>query len=317
MTSKRPKKTFHLLFHARGGGKGLKINYVMAEATPAKITSKIEPPGSPRGRIFQKVLGSGQTIKPQQRGEPDQSEEEKVSYLSSLLEKPGAFLLRFGRVLDQTDLAFFSGSSDYEVQFRVRQLARDLVPENRRQRTSNRRYQCMKELMKKTDYFSQDEMRQRSPLLFQQYVGQYMTEEEKAELDGGRTSDMTLSSFIMTRMRLDERRERERRQREREEEVLEEEDSSSGEESEAEEATEESKREMRREFLQAMQLSFRRGEDAGFDYSSVDHDERYDSVETQQQDGEDAYFDAEEPEWCTEREQSSPDTHEEDMDAER
>ena len=291
----------------------------MAEATPA-TRYKIEPPGSPRGRIFQKVLGSGLTIKPQQKGEPDLSEEETVSYLSFLLEKPGVFLMRFGRVLDQTDLAFFSGSSDYEVQFRVRHLASDLVPENRRQRTSNRRYQCMKELMEKTDYFSQDEMRTRNPLLFQQYVGQYMTEEELAEFDGGRTSDMTLSSFIMTRMRLDERRERERRQREREEEVVEEEDSSSGEESErerVEDASEETKKEMRREFLQAMQLSFLRGEDAGFDYSSVDHDELYDSVETQQQDGEDAYFDAEEPEWCTDGKQSPPDTHEEDMDAER
>lgn len=291
----------------------------MAEALPSG-SSEISPPGSPRGRIFQKVVGSELTIKPQQRGEPDLTEEEKVAYLSSLLSsKPGAFLMRFGKVLDQQDLAFFSGSSDYEVQFRVKQLSRDLAPENRWRRTSNRRYECMKELMK-TDYFSEEEMRQRNPLLFQRYVGQYMSEEEVAELDGGQTSDMTLSSFILQRMRLDERRERERRQQEREEEVEEEEDSSSEEETEEEteeEVTEEEKKEMKRQFLQAMQLSFLGGKDTGFDYSSVDQDERYDSLETQQQDGEDAYFDAEEPQWYTDKEQTPPATHEEHMCTER
>ena len=275
----------------------------MAEA-PTEVpgvAGEIGSPGSPRGRMFKKVVGSGLTIRPQQRGEPELTEQEKVSSLSSLLrDTPAAFLMRFGSVLDQRDLEFFSSSSDYEVQFRVRELRRDLRPRNQEMRTRNRRYEYLKELLK-TEYFSDEEMRQRDPLLFERYVGQYLTEDEVAELEGGRTSDMALSSHILQRMRIDERREREERQREREEE----EDSSSEEEGEV---TEEEKRELRRDFLQAMQLSFLRGEDEGFDYSSVDHNERFDSVETQQQDGEDAYFDSEEPEMHVDSEQDSTST---------
>ena len=285
------------------------------------VSAEIGAPGSPRGRMFKKIIASGLTIQSQQRGDPDLTEEELVSSLSSLLrDKPGAFLMRFGRVLDRKDLEFFTSSTDYEIQFRVRELLRNLAPNQRQTRTRNRRYECLKELMKSTDYFSEEEMRQRNPLLFQQYVGQFLSEEELAELDGARTSDMTLSSLILRKMRLDERNERERRQREREEGAEEEEDSSSEEEMDDEETadvTEEEKHAMRSEFLQAMQQSFLRGEDEGFDYGSVDENERYDSVETQQQDGEDAYFDAEEPELCEEREPetaSSPATHKQDLD---
>ena len=251
-------------------------------------------------RMFQRIIQSGLTIKAQQRGEPDLTEEENVVALGTILqEHPAAFLMRFGSVLDTTDLEFFSKSSEYEVQFRVRELRKHLIPKHRKTRTRNRRYECMKELMD-TDYFSENEMRQRNPLLFEHYIGQYMNEEEQAAMDSTST-DMALSSHIMRKMRQDERRERERRQREKEEEQEEEEDTSSEEEMEGgerAEVTETEKRRQRQEFLRAMQLSFLRGEDEGFDYSSVDADERYDSIDMEQQDGEDAYFDEEEPEWC-------------------
>ena len=134
----------------------------MAEA-PTEVpgvVGEIGSPGSPRGRMFKKVVGSGLTIRPQQRGEPELTEQEKVSSLSSLLrDTPAAFLMRFGSVLDQRDLEFFSSSSDYEVQFRVRELRRDLRPRNQEMRTRNRRYACLKELLK-TEYFSDEEMRQ-------------------------------------------------------------------------------------------------------------------------------------------------------------
>lgn len=252
-------------------------------------------------RMFQKVISSGLTIKNQQRGEPDLTEQEKIATLARILrERPGGFLMRFGSILDGMDLELFSDSTDYEVQFRVRELQKHLLPAKRMMRIRNRRYECLKQLMD-TDYFSEEEMRQRNPLLFKHYIGQYMSEEELASLDST-TSDMTLSSHIMRRMRQDERRERERRQGEKEREQEEEEDTSSEEEEGMEEGsaevTEAEKRHLRQEFLQVMQLSFLRGEDKGFDYSSVDGNERYDSIETQQQDGEDAYFDEEEPEWC-------------------
>ena len=286
----------------------------MAEALCSAPTTsaEFEPPGV-QMRMFQTIISSGLTIKPQQRGEADLTKEEKLTILADLLRnRPGAFLMRFGNVLDGLDLDHFSGSSEYEVQYRVNDLRKHLSPAKRKTRTRNRRYKCMEELMD-TDYFSMEEMRQRNPLLFRHYIGQYMSEEELAAMDST-TSDMRLSSHIMRRMRQDERREREHRQEEKEEEGQEEEDTSSDEEEEEEEGMEEGggrgevteteKRHLRGEFLRAMQLSFLRGDDKDFDYSSVDTNEAYDSVEIQQRDGEDAYFDEEEPEWCSNEHES-------------
>ena len=189
-------------------------NDVMAEAPGTQTSStEIKPPEAQlESKIFQKVISSGLTVKPQQRGVPDLTEPEKASALSSLLhDRPGAFLMRYGKVLESDHLEYFSNSSDYEVTFRVKELQKHLVPANRIRRTRNRRFEYMKELMD-TDYFTVDEMRQRNPLLFRHYVGQYMSEDELAVLDGSTTTDMTLSSHILRRMRQDERRERERKQ---------------------------------------------------------------------------------------------------------
>ena len=215
--------------------------------------------------------------------------------------------MRFGSVLNRNDLSYFAGSTDYEVVFRVKELEKELAPRNKQRKTRNRRFECMKEMMEKTNYFSEEEMRQRNPLLFDYYIGQYMSEEEMAMLDSG-DSDMRLSSHIMRKMQLDEMREKLQRQTEREQEQMEEEDTSTEEEEEEEEGemmeevkaqiSESEKRNLRQEFLQTMQLSFLRGEDKMFDYSKVDSDERYDSISILQQDHEDAYFDAEKPQWC-------------------
>ena len=294
----------------------------MAEASSASSSfseippRELQPPGE-QMRMFHKIISSGLTIKTQQRGEPELSEQEKLDALAGTLQtQPGAFLMRFGSVLDDSDLTFFSGSSDYEVQFRVKELRKQLVPAYRERRVRNRRYECLKELMG-TDYFSEEEMRQRNPLLFKYYIGQYMSEEELAALDST-TSEMRLSSHIMKKMRQDERRERERWQNEKERAQEEEEDTSSEEEEEeamegeSAEVTDTERWRLRQEFLQAMQLSFLRGEDKEFDYGRIDRDEQYDSIETQQQDGEDAYFDEEEPERCTDEADTQLATLEED-----
>ena len=278
---------------------------LMAEATASAGGQSQET------KMFSKIISSGLTIKSQQRGEPDLSDEENIAILSEILQKqPGTFLMRFGRVLDGEDLAYFETSTDYEVTFRVKELQKQLIPANRLKKVQNRRYKCMKELAETTDYFSEEEMRQRNPLLFNYYIGQYLSEEELADLDTT-TSDMALSAHIMRRMRQDERRERLERQTEREREQEEEEDeetSSSEDETMQGEATitEDEKKYLRHEFLQAMQHSFLTGEDKEFDYSKVDEDEQYDSIETQQQDKEDAYFDDEEPEWCKDPDPGSP-----------
>ena len=257
-------------------------------------------------RMFKKVTCSDRIIKNQQRGDPDLTEEQKIEILTDLLRRtPKKFLMRFGSLLDEDDLKYFEGSMDYEINFRLKELRKDLGSGVRKKKVRNRRFEALKELTETTSYFSEEEMRSRNPLLYEYYIGQYLTEEERGALDTDK-SEMSLSAIMMKKMDIDRRAELLRSQQKREMEQLEETDSSSDEEELAANMTLSSNPEMagqerqmlRAEFLRAMQLSFLSGEDRDFDYSKVDSNERYDSMDIQGRDSEDAYFDSEEPSWC-------------------
>ncbi len=269
--------------------------------------------------MIRKVLVSGNATRSQQRGDPELTETQKTEYLSDLLSQhPCVFLKRYGPLLSETDLSYFEGlgRGQYEIQFRVQELRKSLKPRAKQTRVRNRRFEHLRELVETTQYFSEEEMRSRNPLLYEHYIGQYLTEEEREALDRDR-SDMSLSGHIMRKMEMDRRTETLRLQRQRETDQLEESDTSSeGEEEEEEGDTkrytsglglsgnpEVAAREramLRVEFLREMQLSFLNGEDKEFDYTKVDLDERYDPVDLRQRDDEDSYFDAEEPGWCEE-----------------
>lgn len=46
----------------------------------------------------------------------------------------------------------------------------------------NRRYDALKKMIADgSSYFSEDEMRQRNPYLYEQLIGQYLSEEERKE----------------------------------------------------------------------------------------------------------------------------------------
>ena len=274
--------------------------------------------------MFAKIVATGLTVKSQQRGDPDLTREQKFEVLASLLhQRPGAFLMRFGNVLGERDLSWFDHlrPTDFEVDFRVKQLHKNLAmsSKSRENVVKNRRFQYLKELMNSSSYFSEEEMHNRNPLLYEHYIGQYLSEEERQALDGSDSSDMTLSGMIMKRMEMDRRSELLSRQQKAETgKIVDSDSSSSGEEEEEEEeeddedkkASEENlgmklssdpvtagqeKQMLREEFLKAMQLRFLTGEEKDFDYSKVDSDEQYDSIDARQRDEEDDYFDKEEP----------------------
>ena len=265
-------------------------------------------------RMFRKILSSNCIIKSQQRGEPDLTEKQKTDILVDILHRrPGAFLMRFGSLLDEADLSYFDSKEDFEVTFRVKELKRSLSAGSQQKRVRNRRYECLKELTAKTSYFSEEDMRDRNPLLYEYYIGKYLTEEEREAMDSNRV-DMSLSALIMRNMEIDRRAELLRRQQQSEQ--VEELDSSSSEDEDEEggmklstdpDVAAQEKRMLRQEFLRAMQLSFLSGEDKEFDYSKVDSNDQYDSLDHRQQDEEEAYFDQEEPSWCEEEEEDGID----------
>lgn len=273
--------------------------------------------------MFEKIIATGRTIKSQQRGEQDFTESQLCDELHSVLcHKPGAFLMRFGECLDESDLKLFESKSvgDFEVEFRVSELQRKLKQSTRAhlKAVKNRRYKYLEKLMEDSDYFSEGEMQQREPLLFEYYIGQFLSEEEKLQIGGKVNSDMKLSSMIFMNMDVGKRTELLEQQRSCEASQLEESDSSSNEEEATGDIDSESgdvqvapmklssntdtanreKLMLKREFLSAMQASFLDGKDRDFDYSKIDLDEQYDSLEMRGRDNEDDYFDTEEPSWC-------------------
>ena len=226
--------------------------------------------------------------------------------------------MRFGRYLDWSDLEYFENKStgDYEVGFRVKELRQNLQRTSRAlsKAVKNRRYVRLEQLMNGSDYFSDEEMQRREPLLFEYYIGQFLSEEEKLTIGGEDKSDMKLSSMILKNMEVNQRISLLQEQRSREQGQLEESDCSSDEDtadtggdasvtfapmelSEKPDTAAREKLMLRREFLSAMQAKFLEGRDSDFDYSKVDYDEQYDCLEIRQRDSEDSYFDAEKPSW--------------------
>ena len=272
--------------------------------------------------MFDKVIASDKVIKSQQRGEPDLTRQEKLDVLSRLVQKhPSSFLTRFGSLLDEQDLDYFSNVTDYEVQFQVTKLKHKLAMNSHKREAvvKNRRLEAIGILTANTDYFSEEAMRERNPLLYEYYIGQYLSEEERKKVSHCSLGEVSLATHFMKKLDEDRYARTLRHQQDIEEGQLEEGDEDSSEEEEETIETyptsgssmvgknivlsvdplqrEEEKSMLRKEFLTAMHMSFLKGEDSQFDYSSVDYSEDYDNIQIEAQDSEDAYFDSEEPSW--------------------
>ncbi|CAN7999598.1 unnamed protein product [Ixodes hexagonus] len=255
-----------------------------------------------RRQILDTVAASQGFFKHQQRNEPDLTYDEKRKIAEEILDANSAlFLQRFSRYLYREDASYFEPlrRTDYEVDFYLREL------EKRQRRglsvqTKNRRYEALQRLRAEGDYFSDKEVRRRNPLLFEQMVGRYMTEKEKQDLDKLDYSTLTFSGLLMHHIDRNELCSLRRQQQDVEEATFEENDSDSDDE-ECDEpegpvvsATE--KAMLRSEFMNTMYESFLSGKDNDYDYESVDNNAEYDSLKTRQDDEEEKYFDAEEPE---------------------
>eukprot|EP00879_Flechtneria_rotunda_P003334 GHRR01003560.1.p1 GENE.GHRR01003560.1~~GHRR01003560.1.p1 ORF type:complete len:329 (+),score=116.00 GHRR01003560.1:195-1181(+) len=114
---------------------------------------------------------------------------ELQAYLSGLLQRdPAVFLERYGKLLSQTELEGFQLlQHDYEVSYWLQQLG--AVPSssgsNKQQgrasssskalstTAKNRRLAYMRRLECDGEYFSEDSMRAREPLIWHEYIGQH------------------------------------------------------------------------------------------------------------------------------------------------
>lgn len=165
-------------------------------------------------------------FKSQQKDEPELTLDEKHTIAAKLLEKSHClFLSKFGHHLKEEHLEYFIKNEDYEMAYHINRLRRYFNNSMRHIDVRNRRYEALKALIEKGEYFSECEMMKRNPLLYEHLVGQYLTEEEKKARDSINTRDANYVDILMETIERDKLREHLKSQQKEEDCVREENDS--------------------------------------------------------------------------------------------
>ncbi|XP_061906530.1 coiled-coil domain-containing protein 97 [Entelurus aequoreus] len=263
--------------------------------------------------LLEVVVVSGSQVKSQQMGDAELTpEERKRELLLQYRSKPLVFLERYHSYLKPEHLRSFSHvSADPRTQHYAEVIHRRAAESTNRTRVRNQRYAALRALQKGGQYFSEEEMRTRAPLLYEQYIGQYLTDEEVLErsqgamLDGahggpevqggvpGGLAHLLLNSYQerLTQGRLQEEQEREDNAEEEDEE-----EEDAGVQEKTWEPTNEEKALLREEFISQMHQRFLNGNDKDFNYSEVDENPDFDNLDIVSRDAEEKYFDEDDEE---------------------
>ncbi|XP_039543776.1 coiled-coil domain-containing protein 97 isoform X2 [Pimephales promelas] len=292
------------------------------DAKGAQNTTSYSPnlqdePSSCLTAMIEAVAASGSPVKSQQLGEPDLTlEERKMLLMDQYKSKPLVFLERYQAHLKPEHMDAFSYlSSDCRVQYYCKEIQRRASGTADRTRIRNHRYAALRALQKEGQYFSEEQMRVRDPLLYEQYIGQYLSEEDILQRSEaamrnngpGGLADLLINSYQekLIQNRLEE-------QEEREQCAVEESDEEECEEprpAEWEPTTEE-KAMLREEFLSQMHQRFLDGKD-DFNYSEVDGNPDFDNLDIVSHDAEERYFDDDDDQ--VEEEEEEEEEEEDDM----
>ena len=248
--------------------------------------------------IFDRICSSGLTIVSQQRNEPDLTRDENHRVLQRLYEtNPSSFVYRFASILTDDELnRHFDPNADF-----IRQLTKT----NREKTRANRRFTYMQQLLANGTYFSEESMKERSPLLYEQMISKYNHGVNRTPVL--KTAQGVLTDFYMEHLESlnhHERVEAELR--------LEEEEDDDDEEEDDEEDHPNAERDLyQQEFLAIHKgktdstgsfrnvfvlEKFLNGEDSNIDYASIDNDENLDNLPIRERDEEEKYFDEDENE---------------------
>ncbi|KOB68494.1 Coiled-coil domain-containing protein [Operophtera brumata] len=114
-------------------------------------------------------------------------------------QKPIDFLIQFGKFLTPYHIEYFEKKSLNNRRYHhcIEELKVYHSETSRHKRVRNRRYKALQQLQNETDYFSEKQMMLRNPLLYEQLVGQYLTEEEIRERDGIDNENLNLLTMIL------------------------------------------------------------------------------------------------------------------------
>lgn len=272
-------------------------------------------------------------FKSQQINESDLNKKEKSDIAIKLFNTSKLnFLLRFGKYLSTTHLTYLKEQfkSDNDIKLVLNDLIKS-ASNNQQLQTKNRRYAALKQMLDDDhQYFSETEMMKRNPLLYDQLVGQYLSEEEKRSRDRlALGENLTLVQVLMEGI---EREDAEIKRKSDEMLMMKQTQPLSSNENcdndgsddayssiqhytqwgefhddvkvimmnpdnnKNTKITIEEQQLMRSEFVSMMYQQFLDGKEVDyFDYELVDTDDKYDTVDFKEHDDEDRYFDSEEP----------------------
>ncbi|RHZ65027.1 hypothetical protein Glove_319g162 [Diversispora epigaea] len=294
--------------------------------------------------------------------EIEKSDDIKLAYMKHTLDDdPALFLSKWGKDLPPDQLSKFERlRNDYEINWHLNQLqnftpkvpppvSRNLTPNARHNKQIlNRRYRYLITKLDSTSYFNDEAIESREPLLYENYVGQYLPEEERHPPFPDNVNLVDRVLYDIDQNYIHEKKEEERKLQEEQFEEEEEEEEEEGEEEEEEievnglnglqidmnnskkidiksmeivyeksdsvtqelttmmsekeinnekdekiQISDEEKEQLRADLIDIMREKFLSGNDPDFDYDTVDFNEEFDDVETEEQDIQDKYFDNE------------------------
>lgn len=299
-------------------------------------TDEVQSKDTPVDKMLNAIIACKDVFyKSQQKDEPELSQDEKLQILKDLLSRNKAtFLQRYGKYLKQEHVSLFNPNEDYEIEHHLKEIQYRI--DNQENIVRNRRLSALKCMIEEGDYFSETQMMQREPTLYQNLVGQYMTQEEKRMRDLDECPGDSLVNIILQGIDRDESDAVQRQDKERDAvEEFESDDSEYEEDKKVDDDSEVDLRNgkrwggfdkdeslpfpvatknlnrdrdeatlimapekdlLRDEFTGIMYSNFLAGKDKDFDYSTVDENSRYDDEALRSRDLEDKYFDSEEPE---------------------
>ncbi|XP_075941355.1 coiled-coil domain-containing protein 97 [Anarhichas minor] len=273
------------------------------------------------------IAMSGSRVKSQQKGDAELTlKERREELLHQYRSRPLVFLERYHVCLKPQNLSAFAHVlSDPRVLHYSDVIERRAAALTNRTRVRNQRYAALRALQREGEYFSEEQMRIREPLLYEQYIGQYLTDEEVLERSQeamqddapggpgapaggtGGLAHLLLSSYQerLIQNRLQEEQEREDGAREEDDE-----DDGYTVQQKQWQPTPEEKALFREEFISQMHQRFLDGKDKDFNYSEVDENPDYDNLDIVSRDAEDKYFDEDDEEEEEEEEEMENDDDE-------
>uniref|UniRef100_W8CBQ5 Coiled-coil domain-containing protein 97 n=1 Tax=Ceratitis capitata TaxID=7213 RepID=W8CBQ5_CERCA len=182
-----------------------KVDTAGAQESTARMGNHLFVPPQMEEIINFLSLNKHIVFKSQQIDDPELLHEEKVQIAREIYSKNAqTFLMRFGSFMEERHLATFSEmavtnkENNEEMELLLQDYRNKL--RTRERDVKNRRYAAMQQLISDGEYFSEQEMMKRAPEMYQELIGQYLSEAEKKQRDEYDVKNTTFSGILMHTM---------------------------------------------------------------------------------------------------------------------